>query len=319
MAGDIGQYSECDADDGRVACRHAVHAVVEVRTVADGGDDKEHHQHKDAPSDGLLVGAGPRCQGSVVEIVVLDEGNSGLRAFDRLALVDYLGGLSHTLRLDILANDGIRTQIQGKPYGQPHKSLPEEFPASGKALFVLLENLDVVVKESQGTEPYGGDNHDEEVNVAEAPEENDRNECGDNDDDSTHGGDAHLAQSEGVDAGIACRLTDMHTAHALDVFFAEPHGNDESEYECQQRAERNKAPHGRTGDAVRLKESEKIVQHIQLVIAGDKTEGLYSGKRHREGAMEAMWTVYTRPPPTAVRYRKPYGFPHGRRSDASHP
>ena len=45
----IGQGHQSDADDGRVARSHAVHAIVEVGTIADGRHHKHGEQHKENP------------------------------------------------------------------------------------------------------------------------------------------------------------------------------------------------------------------------------------------------------------------------------
>ena len=40
-AADVGECNERRTDDGRIACAHAVHAVVEVGTVAHGSDHED--------------------------------------------------------------------------------------------------------------------------------------------------------------------------------------------------------------------------------------------------------------------------------------
>ena len=77
----IGEYAQCHSDDGGVAGAHAVHAVVEVGSVAHRGYHEDGDDDEEQPSGGILVlaheGEGLR----IVEVMVFHEGNGGHERF----------------------------------------------------------------------------------------------------------------------------------------------------------------------------------------------------------------------------------------------
>ena len=74
----IGEYTQCHAHDSRVAGTHAVHAVVEVGTIAHCSDHKNRHDHKQCPSCSTSPVAHPLGERAIVKVVVLDKGDGGL-------------------------------------------------------------------------------------------------------------------------------------------------------------------------------------------------------------------------------------------------
>ena len=69
----IGEYAQRHANDGRVAGTHAVHAVVEVGTVAHCRHHEDGHDDEEYPSCRRLVLAAERHEVRVVQVVALDK------------------------------------------------------------------------------------------------------------------------------------------------------------------------------------------------------------------------------------------------------
>ncbi len=111
-----------------------------------------------------------------------------------------------------------------------------------QTVFVLAENLDIVIHESQESQPYGGDNHQQQVDITHTTQEQDGNEDRHNDDDTSHRGNPFLLHAKGVDAYVTCRLGDISTFHPLDEPLSKPCGDDQGENQCQQGTERNVRP-----------------------------------------------------------------------------
>ena len=144
----VGEDEQCHPDDGRVAGTHAVHAVVEVGTVRhrrhhdDGHDDEEH------PSGCHLVVAEECHDLRVVQVVVLDEGNSCLQRLDGFPLVLHHHLLVLALHGDVLAHHGIGAEPQRQSHDEAYRHLPHNLVDALQPLLVLAEYLDVVVHES---------------------------------------------------------------------------------------------------------------------------------------------------------------------------
>ena len=75
MAGDVGEYSEGDTDDSRVAGTHAIHAIIEVTAIAHCHHYEGGKEDKEYPSGCTLVLSEPCKHGGIVEIIMLYERN----------------------------------------------------------------------------------------------------------------------------------------------------------------------------------------------------------------------------------------------------
>ena len=85
--------------------------------------------------------------------MVLDERYGGLEGLDSLCLVfnDYFLVL-FVLR-DILSNNGIRTQPERQRHDEADTDLANNLVPALQAIFVLLENLDIVIHETEESKP----------------------------------------------------------------------------------------------------------------------------------------------------------------------
>ena len=139
--------------------------------------------------------------------------------------------------LHILADKRVGTGPEHKSHDETDADLSHNLVFTLQSFLVLAENLDVVVHETEESEPYGGDEHQDEVDVAHAAKQQGRNQDGNDDDDAAHGGNAFLGSSERVDGFVALRLGDVLALHELDEPFTEPGRNDQRQYQRQQRTE----------------------------------------------------------------------------------
>ena len=174
------------ADDGARSCGQAVDSVGQVGAVAHGRDDEDDQGDEHQPDVLGRVVHQPRQEPGVVEVVVLDEGNGG-------------GGGAHggprAIRREFLDRD-VRVPHHGCAQNHAHPHLSNDLEATGQSFLVLLEHLDVVVNEPDGSKPHGAQDHELGVHVGQVREQQGRDEDGPEDDESAHGGGAllvHLA------------------------------------------------------------------------------------------------------------------------------
>ena len=187
MTADIRQDTQGDTDDGTVASRHSVHSVVEVGTIRHGCNDQHGHEyHQEDTTHGFVVAHEGHDFG-VVKVVVLDKGNGGFGGLDGLAFVDHFhAGLAAARDFHVLADYGIGTKIKRQAHDETNDHLPEYLIATCKSFLVLAEYLDVVIEEAQGSEPYGCDNHQYHIDIAQTPQEQTGHENGHDNNDATH-------------------------------------------------------------------------------------------------------------------------------------
>ena len=92
---------------------------------------------------------------------------------------------------------------------QSQHNLTEDFELAGHAGFVLLEDLDIIVDESNQPQPHGGDQHGDDVDVVQLCQQQGGDDNGRKDDETAHGGGALLLflpfEAEIAD-GLAYRL-----------------------------------------------------------------------------------------------------------------
>ena len=127
--------------------------------------------------------------------------------------------------VDILADHGIRTQPQRQSDDKTYRQLTDNLVAAFQSFFVLAEYLDIVVHKAQESQPYRGDNHQQQIDVAHTSQQDNGYQDGDNDDDTAHGRNALLLNAKRVDAWIACGLSNVTALHPLDEVFTKPSRN----------------------------------------------------------------------------------------------
>ena len=128
-----------------------------------------------------------------------------------------------------------------------------------ESFLVVAEYLDEVVHTAKESQPYGCDNHQKQIYVAQTSEQQYRDEYRYDDDDAAHRRYADFLYSERIDRGVALRLCDLLLLKKLYEFLAEPCRYYKRQDERQQRTERYISPHMGTANAIFLEKSEKIV------------------------------------------------------------
>ena len=82
ITGDVGEHSQRQPYYRRVARRHAVQAIVEVRAIRHRRHDECREEHKENPAQTVFpLVAGPAEEVGVVEVVTLKERYGGTRRF----------------------------------------------------------------------------------------------------------------------------------------------------------------------------------------------------------------------------------------------
>ena len=227
--GGVGKDEQGNADDSRVAGTHAVHAVVEVSTIADGSHHEDSEEDEEDPAEAVTVLlAGPGEEVGVVEVMMLDEGDSGLGGFD-------LGGLLHDddIILDMAGDDLVhadgRTETEREADDETQRDLSADLDPSVETVFVLAEGLDIVVGETECAHEKRGDEHQDHIDVRQFAEQQTRDEDGGDDDESAHGRHTFLGHIEGVDGGVTLGLGDVTALHEVDEGVAEPDADAEGD------------------------------------------------------------------------------------------
>ena len=153
-----------------------------------------------------------------------------------------------------------------RPQNQTHPDLSDDLEPAGKSFLVLLEDLDVVVDEPDGSEPHGGENHKLGVDVGEVREQQRRHEDRTEDDEAAHGGGAllvHLA----FEAEVTDDFAHLLELQALDDALAKQNAHQQRRHEAHARAERDVAEQAGAWQVVDLAEGgEQVVQHGRQVV-----------------------------------------------------
>ena len=100
--------------------------------------------------------------------------------------------------------------------------MSDDLPFTFQTILVATEYLDVVIQESEESQPYGRDDHENQVDIPDTPEQEHGYQYADNDDDATHGGNTLLLHAKGIDARVAFSLKDLSPFHPFDELFTEP-------------------------------------------------------------------------------------------------
>ena len=94
----------------------------------------------------------------IVEVIVLDEGDSGLGRLLSLTLVyDLCDATYTTLHLYILTYHSLVAQIKGETYDDAEAHLTDNLKLTMQTLLITLEHFDIVIGKAQATQPHRSD------------------------------------------------------------------------------------------------------------------------------------------------------------------
>ena len=222
VAGEPCQNGQGSAYDGGCAGGKAVDTVGEIGGVGDSGHDKNCHQHVDHPDPVLRPVTHPRDEPCIVELVAFHEGDGGLCGGDA----------------------GMEGEQQS--HTQSQSDLPEHFEFAGHTRFVFFKDLDVVVNETDKSQPECCDEHGDDVDVVQLGQQ----QCGDDyrrkDEQSSHCGRAFflfLPFEPQIAHGLSYRLAPDETDEG---FAAEKH-DEQGQYGSHGRPEGDVLEHSRSG------------------------------------------------------------------------
>ena len=126
------------------------------------------------------------CYARVVEVMAFDKWYSGLQRLACLSPVSHHEFMPLFLVCQVLVHLHIRRSPQHESHDESDAHLTDNLVAALKSFLVVAEYLDEVVHASKESQPYSGDDHQEQINVAQTSEQQHRNEYRDNDYDATH-------------------------------------------------------------------------------------------------------------------------------------
>ena len=111
---------------------------------------------------------------------------------------------------------------QHKTHDESDAHLSHNLVTTFQSFLVVAEYLYEVVHATQEAEPQRGDNHQDEVDVAQTTEQQHWHEDRDDDYHTTHRRHTNLLYAKRIDACIACCLRNLLALQILDKLLAKP-------------------------------------------------------------------------------------------------
>ena len=177
----------------------------------------------------------------------------------RLAYGEHLVRGGHLFRTGVVLLDTHRrVKIHDHTYNDTQHNLSHELGLFRNAVLVVFYALDVVIGETEGTEPQGGEDHQQDVNVVELVEQQHRYQQGYDDKDATHLGRVRLILLSGK-AEVALLLATGLLPQDLNDGFTGQKRDEERHRQCAHRTERNIMEQPRTGEILSMKPIEKVI------------------------------------------------------------
>ena len=186
MRAHISEDAKGYANDGRVAGTHAVHAIVEVGSVAYCRDNEYGHDDEQYPSGRCLVLTAEAHDAGVVEVVPLYEGDGCLKRFLRNRAMGNDGLLTLLLYGQVLVHLDIGRCPQHQSHYESYANLSYNLVLALQSFLVTSENLYEVVHAAKKSQPYRCHNHQYEVDVAQTAQKEHGHQYRHDDDDTAH-------------------------------------------------------------------------------------------------------------------------------------
>ena len=76
--------------------------------------------------------------------------------------------------------------MKSEPDNHPGNDLCENLEFAPKSFLVLFKNLDIIINKSDGTQPYGYEDHQKHINILQISKKDYRNDDGSMNDQSAH-------------------------------------------------------------------------------------------------------------------------------------
>ena len=193
--------------------------------------------------------AHPGGEVGIVEVVLLHEGDCGLRGLYLLRFIDYLldhvGGVVDNLV--VLAHDNVGRAHHGQAHYQAETYLADNLEFAAHAVLVVALHLEVVVGEAQSAEPHGGHQHQNHVDVGEVAHQQAGEHRGHYYYDATHGGGAGFLHLP-LEVEVAHNLSYLHPLQPVDNLASEHHGDEQRHEQGHSGAEGEVVHQSRAGD-----------------------------------------------------------------------
>ena len=192
----------------------------------------------------------------VIEFVVLDErdrridGFFGRRHIDRAALpvvVDIFHMRARRVSVQFLLGHDLRAEPHRATDDQSETDLPDDLVPAAEPFLVLAKHLDVVVQETDQSEPDGRNDHQPRINVGQVAEQQRRDQNRNQDNNAAHRRRSAFLQLS-FEAEVAHLLADLLALQETDDPAAENHSDRQRQNNRHRRTERQRQEHPRTGN-----------------------------------------------------------------------
>ncbi len=181
--------------------------------------------------------------------------------FTRLRVNDGFGFHPSIGKIDLVSYHHIIVKIERSGNYETKHYLTHDLEPACQSLFVLEENLDIVVNKSDHPQPYGRDDHQDDVNIVQLGKKQYGDENGHQDNDATHSGSAlflHLTFKSEITDLLPYLLPLQHSDHS----FTPDRGDEQSKDHRHGRTEGDVFEHPGSRDIKIFKVSEEIVKHF---------------------------------------------------------
>ena len=139
--------------------------------------------------------------------------------------------VSFTFKRQVFVNLCIRTIPQYKPDYKSDTYLSHNLKLTGQTVFVVTENLYIVIKTSEKTKPYRRYYHKNKIDIAHTSEQNYRNKNGYDNDNTSHRRYTNFLNTKWIYRSITLYLCYLFAFEILNKFFSEPGRYNKRHYE----------------------------------------------------------------------------------------
>ena len=149
--------------------------------------------------------------------------------------------------VQFLLGHDLRAEPHRATDDQSEADLPDDLVPAAEPFLVLAKHLDVVVQETDQSEPDGRNDHQPRINVGQVAEQQRRDQNRNQDNNAAHRRRSAFLQLS-FEAEVADLLADLAALQHADDPFAEDHADHQREDNAHRGPERQREEHARAGN-----------------------------------------------------------------------
>ena len=178
----IGQDSQRRSDNRRRSGSQTIQTIGQIRPIRHSCNDKNSNQNKQQPPQLVGIFSRKRSKPGIIELVIFKKRNSCFRRFD-IFCTDLLGTLGrksfihrtghHTdfTHRSPLPDDDLIIHIEGQSDNQSEPYLSDHFETAFQPFLMLPEYFDIVIGETDQSQPYCRNNHQLDIDIIQTGEQ----------------------------------------------------------------------------------------------------------------------------------------------------